>query len=826
MPSGSVVMLVGPDSTIVAISRLRGEWVGRRAPAQAYRSFVSASGVPYEAIGLDGSMRVIAAAQMKHFGLRAGAGLPQNAVVAASEQRARNSALIAALVAIAALAVALIGARKLARPVFSLARSAQQFGEGDLDARADQALPGEFGLLAAEFNRALAAHRASEEARRAQAAAEAASQAKSQFLAHMSHEIRTPMNAIVGMTDLTLRTQLQPKQREYLGRVRAAAGSLLGIINDILDFSKIEAGKLELEQTDFRVQDVLDRVTSVVGLRAHEKGLELLMSTAADVPDPVRGDPLRLEQVLLNLCSNAVKFTDSGEIVVVTVKVVPSAGAGTTLRFTVRDTGTGMTEAQVASLCQPFNQLDASTTRRHGGTGLGLAISRQLVQLMGGEFQVRSQPGKGSEFSFTAVFQPAQQVVQRSRTESPSPALPAGFAVLVVDDSANARDIFRDLVEGLGGQATCVADGAQALDALRRQRFDVALVDWRLPDIDGFDLAERLGAQAPACPVLLVTAYGNDSVQRRAHEHGLRGCLFKPVSRQALRQALAAAFDKHQPASWQAPTAASELAEAPASLRGKRVLLVEDNEFNQIVAMDLLGSIAGVEVTLARNGREALAQLAGPDFDAVLMDVQMPEMDGCQAAQQVRAQPRHAALPIIAMTAHALASDRDRCLAAGMNDYLAKPFEPAELFAVLARWTSAGASANPPSNTNAVAHETSGVDFERGLHRCVGRRDLYHRIVSRFVDTRAQDPATMRAALADGDLDMLRFLAHTITSSAGTIGAARLSHLSRELQVALAYGEPRTALAERVDAFAQEHATVMRELKAHLAEARERAMTP
>jgi signal transduction histidine kinase/CheY-like chemotaxis protein/HPt (histidine-containing phosphotransfer) domain-containing protein len=684
LPPGSVAGLVAADGLFVAMGPERRAWVGRTAPAELLRRFQSAAGVPFEAAGLMGDRRFICAAPLQHFGLWAGAGVPAGAVHADSDRRLVGSALAALAMAIVALLVAAVGGRRLNRPLSSLVASAQRFGAGDLQARADERLPGEFGRLAVEFNRALAAYGASVEARRAQAAAEAASQAKSQFLANMSHEIRTPMNAIVGLSELALRAELPARERDYIAKVRIAAGSLLRIINDILDFSKIEAGRLELEQADFRVRDVLDRVIAVIGLRAHEKGLALRTTIAADVPDAVCGDALRLEQVLLNLGGNAVKFTERGEVAVTVGLDAPDAH-GPRLRLVVRDTGIGMTPAQMSGLFQPFNQLDASTARRHGGTGLGLAISRELVRLMGGEMQIRSQPGVGSEFSFDVALRHAQEGV---------------FA-------------------GAGGE----------------------------PRV----------APSPA------------------------------------------------------PAA------APPALRGRRVLLVEDNEFNQIVATDLLEMVAGMRVSLARSGAEAVERLRQETFDVVVMDVQMPQMDGWQATALIRAQARHPHVPIVAMTAHALASDREKCLAAGMNDYVTKPFEPEELFAVLARWISASDSGTaivagdeaPPADGGAPG----GVEFALGLRRCLGRTNLYRRIVERFLASRVHDGDALRAALAEGDRERLRLVAHTMTSTAGTLGAQRLSGLARALDGALARNAPTDELHRLVQAYAEEHARVVQALR-------------
>ena len=616
--------------------------------------------------------------------------------------------------------------------------------------------------------------------REARDLAERVARARSAFLANMSHEIRTPMNAVLGFVELVLDTELGAEQRRALELVRTSSEALLTILNDILDYSKIEAEHLELESIPFDLPKVVHATATLLAVRAREKHLELTVDVPPDVPQMVRGDPTRLRQVLMNLIGNAIKFTEQGEVDV-SATVVQRDGDGAAVQFRVRDTGIGISEQQLGTIFQEFTQADASMTRRYGGTGLGLAISRRLVALMGGELAVTSDAGRGSEFSFGLTFalEAGAQAAARAAVSL------GGRRLLVVDDNETNRRIVRDML-GAEGMAVHEASRADAgLEALRRAArartpYDLAILDAQMPDQDGFELATAIRADRALkeTRLLILTSAGQRGDGERCRQLGIQAYLTKPIARADLVEAVGTVLA----GTASAPGAADlvtrhSIAESRHALR---VLLAEDNPVNQQVATAMLLK-RGHHVDVASNGREAVDAVAREPYDVILMDIQMPEMDGFEATEMIRGLPQGRTLRIIALTAHALSGERERCLARGMSGYLAKPFKAHDLFAAVE-----GRGAQP---VDAAAARSPAVDlaaFRRTMEEA-GAADAVDGILETFVATLPQRLDALVAAAGGTDAEPLQRAAHAFKSAAGTIGAGHLAALLEEMERA-AYG--------------------------------------
>ncbi|MCK5498400.1 MAG: response regulator, partial [Gammaproteobacteria bacterium] len=636
----------------------------------------------------------------------------------------------------------------------------------------------------------------------------------------MSHEIRTPMSAIIGLTHLMRRAILAHDQSARLGKIEDAAGHLLNIINDILDISKIEAGKLVLEQTDFHLDAIFDHVQSLLREQAKAKGLTIEVDQNA-VPHWLRGDPTRVRQALLNFANNAIKFTEQGEVIIST-HVIESNASQVKIQFSVRDTGIGLSEEQQSKLFQSFSQADGSTTRKFGGTGLGLVICKKLTEMMGGEIWVESEVGQGTTFSFTAHFGRGEDTRRAEKFDKLEP-----LNVLVVDDNKSSREILVTMLESLTFNAMSVTSGIDAIKQIEeaeqnKQPYDLILMDWKMPGMDGVETIRQLQNDPKLNKVptiIMVTAYGKDELTEAAKGVGQFTLLTKPTNASFLFDTIMSALGKKISSHSRRSERQEDYTEAVKRLQGAKILLVEDNEINQELAIELLTN-GGVITTLAENGQEALDKVREQAFDGVLMDIQMPVMDGYSAARAIRKLDACAELPIIAMTANAMASDIEKTHQAGMNDHISKPINVAEMFCTMAKWITPRTPmlANDQVSIDSEEGEQdaipplTGIDIDAGLAITQGNRKLYRRLLLKFLQSNLNFTEQFLSGQQSDDPEAATRIAHTLKGVAGNIGAIQIQSAAQVLETACKQHKEKSVIESALNSVESTLAPVLQSL--------------
>ncbi|MCD4841774.1 MAG: response regulator [Methanosarcinales archaeon] len=647
---------------------------------------------------------------------------------------------------------------------------------------------------------------------KAKEAAEAATIAKSEFLANMSHEIRTPMNGVIAAAELALSEKMPPRAERYLEIIQSSAYSLLGIINDILDFSKIEADKLEIETRPFLLDEVIDRITDVFMSEVAGKRIELLVDIDLEAPNALIGDPLRLQQILKNLVSNAVKFTDVGGIILVRVTESEKSADRTTLTFSVKDTGIGIAPKYLSRLFKPFSQVDTSSTREYEGTGLGLSICKRLVEIMGGKIWVESELGKGSTFSFTVCFN--RQSANEKQKLVPPPDI-QHLNVLVVDDCADSRLIMQKMLESFGLRVKLVSSGEESLKALeenktREEPFELVVIDWLMPGLGGIETSKRIRKDLKlTIPIILMTAFGKENEMLDAEKAGINAFLTKPIHQSTLFNAIMDTFGKKALKIEEKENHITTRASIYKNfLKGIRILVVEDNLTNQEIALAILEG-AGIVVEIANNGKKAVEAVQKSCFDAVLMDIQMPEMDGYEATRMIRKDSKFESLPIIAMTAHAMKGDEEKCLEAGMDGYISKPISQDRLFHTIWKLVERQKKAPCPSEPEAIdvrVAETRdlpeglpGINIQEALSVLNIDKDVFKHILIGFLKNNKESANKLRNAFDKKDWESLVQLVHSLKGSAGNIGADKLYKAAQELETVSREGAPISALLDRME---------------------------